>query len=95
MSEAENQQSGPSDNLQGPEGSQEISLEQIMKECLDSTGYVVFVGRISKQNDPKGNLMLDFFYKRSHFSFEDVKISIGQFEKHLFEDFKNQKEELT
>ena len=64
-----------------PDEDQEVSLEQINKECLDSPGYVVFVGVLSRNRDEKGFNLINFRYRRYNFSFEDTKKSIEEFAK--------------
>lgn len=69
-----------------PDNDQEFSLEEILKECMDSEGYVIMTGVISKRTDSKGHPMLDFKYRRYHFSHEDVKIAIDKFKTFHIDD---------
>ena len=72
---------GQEENIQG-----EVTLEQIKKECLDSPGYIMFVGCISKNRDSQGNNMIDFKYRRYHFSFEDSIKAVEEFKKQVNRD---------
>ena len=65
---------------------QEVTLEQITKECLDAPGYVIFVGSLSRNRDGKGFNLINFKYRRFNFAFEDVKRTIEEFDKALKKD---------
>ena len=57
-------------------------IDQVRDQCLDSLGFVVFVGSISRDLDEKGFNKIDYRYFRSNFSFEDARASIKEFIKH-------------
>jgi hypothetical protein len=61
-------------------------LEEIIQKCLDSPGYVVFVGALSDKRDEKGNNLIDFKYKRYQFSYEDTSRAIKEFQSALKDD---------
>lgn len=59
----------------------DVGLEDIMKKCMDAPGYVLFVGCVSHKRNDKGFNLLDFFYRRHNYSWEDTKKAIAEFEK--------------
>lgn len=65
---------------QGNQGN-EVTLEQMTKECMDSQGYVIFIGVLSPQRDDKGFNLINFRYRRYHYSFEDTKRAVEEFNK--------------
>jgi len=53
-------------------------LDAIRQACLDSEGYVVFVATLGEK-DPQGNTVLNFRYRRYHFTLEDTKQAKDEF----------------
>ena len=66
--------------------SPDMGIEEILKQCLDSQGYVVFAGIITPERDSEGNNLIRFSYKREHFSYEDTKRALEEFVKHYKKD---------
>jgi hypothetical protein len=60
-----------------PDGTE---LKEIIDECLDSQGYVLFAAHIARTRDENGHNILQFRYKRYHFSLEDAKQAVTSFE---------------
>jgi len=73
-------------------------LERILQKCMDTEGYVLFVGYLSTKprTDPKAELetSVQWEYRRFHFGIEDCikgdECAIRQFEKMV----KNDRDEL-
>ena len=64
----------------------EIEVNDIAKQCMDSQGYIIFAGVISKERDAKGAPMIEFSYKRYQLGLEDSFMALKQFKKHLTDD---------
>lgn len=69
-----------------PQGSPDINLEQIVKECLDSPGYVIFAGVLSRDRDEKGFNTVTFRYRRYNFAFEDTRKAVEVFKQEYEKD---------
>jgi hypothetical protein len=54
------------------EGDSGISVKEIADLCQDSPGYIIFAARISNKTNEKGDLMLEFLYRRYHLAFDDA-----------------------
>lgn len=63
-----------------------VTVETIKNKCLDSQGYVLFVGIIRPERDPQGNNLIDFHYIRQNYSFEDTRKAVDEFKKALVND---------
>jgi len=74
--------------------SNNLSVKDICNACLDSTGYAIFVVRLSNKTDAKGNLVKDLFYRRFRLSFEDIKDSLVEFKRMVLDDIKKEIKEL-
>mgnify|MGYP001594670861 CR=1 FL=1 len=61
-------------------------LDSLIKKLLDVEGYVIFVGSLSNEKDKEGNRMINFDYRRYHFSYEDVKTTIKKFREMFLDD---------
>ena len=63
-----------------------ITVDSIRNECLDSGGYVLFVGIITNERDRFGNNVISWRYIREKFNYEDTKNAIGKFKEALARD---------
>uniref|UniRef100_A0A6M3IVH7 Uncharacterized protein n=1 Tax=viral metagenome TaxID=1070528 RepID=A0A6M3IVH7_9ZZZZ len=67
----------------------DVELSRLMKGCLESEGYVVFVARMTKEHNDKGFNIIRYDYRRYHFSFEDVAQATMAFKKSLENEIKD------
>ena len=51
-------------------------LEKIVNECMDSAGYFICAGMLTKELDAEGNRVLRFVYRRYQMATDDVKDTI-------------------
>lgn len=68
----------------------EVTLEEIVKQCMDSGGYVIFSAHLSNEVDAQKNRSIVFNYRRYHFGFEDTKAAILQFRVMMEDDAKKE-----
>lgn len=61
------------ENTQSPD---EGSFEEIVKECQDAPGYILFSAALKSQGD---NQILNFKYRRYHVNLEDLKMAFINF----------------
>lgn len=54
----------------------EVHINEIMKKCLDSEGYILFAGYLTPEKDSEGRAVIEFQYRRYHFSLEDSKQAV-------------------
>jgi len=74
------------ENTESPKSQSAVTIDSIRNECLDSAGYVVFVGVISNQRDAAQNNIINFRYIREKYSYEDTKRAIEKFKEALARD---------
>ena len=67
-------------------GSAEITLKNILEECMDSPGYVIFTAALSKQRDEKGVHLINYKYRRYHLSLEDTRRAVEEFKRQYVVD---------
>lgn len=53
-----------------------MQLEEIQKKCLDSEGYLMFAAYLTAEKDKEQRPIIQFQYRRYHFSLEDSKAAI-------------------
>ena len=82
---------GPQQGIPGDQGDPggEVTLEQVLKECMDSQGYVIFAAVLSSKRDDKGFNLIDYRYRRYHFSFEDTKQALAAFQHQYRKDLES------
>ena len=66
---------------------QKNSLESIVRTCLDSPGYVIFVATINPLT--KEQVIINNNYRRYHFSIEDSQRAVEAFQEAVVSDLKN------
>jgi hypothetical protein len=66
---------------------EERTVEDILKECLESEGYVTFMACVKKGR-------VQHYYNRSYMSFEDTKRALTYFKKHIEDDEKQVESQL-
>lgn len=64
----------------------ELMVEEVIEKLLASKGFVLFAGIITDERDAQGNNLIEFHYKREHFSYEDTKRALEEFVKHYKKD---------
>lgn len=69
-----------------PEEGEGVSIELLIKGCMDSSGYVIFAAKIAGKPDEKGNLVIDYNYRRYHFSYEDTREAVKRFKEEFLKD---------
>lgn len=52
--------------------------EEVNKACLDAPGYMLFAGFITNEKDAKGDPIIQWRYRRFHFSFDDIEEATNQ-----------------
>lgn len=55
------------------ETGENMNLEEIKSKCLDSAGYLVFAAYLTSRKDSGGRALIDYQYRRYHFTLEDSK----------------------
>ena len=67
--------------------SKNLPLEEIIKKCMDSEGYVIFVARLTNELIKEtGQRVIEYDYRRYQFAFEDVKNALIAFKEHFLKD---------
>lgn len=79
------------DEIKNPEHTpqkrgEEVTLDNILNECKDAPGYVLFVGILGRERDARGFNFINFKYRRYNFSFEDTKNAIAEFKRQYDQD---------
>ena len=74
---------------------EDMDTREIESKCLDSEGFILFVGYITAKKDDKGANIIDWQYRRHHFSFADAKEAVRQFGVAINKDIMQANEETA
>ena len=66
----------------------DMNIEEIKSKCLDSEGYLMFAAYLTSRKDKEGRAMIDFQYRRFHFSLEDARSSLASLRAFIDEEIK-------
>ena len=70
-----------------PRPVQKTVPEEIAQSCMDSQGYVIFVGVITPRRDAQKRNIIDWRYHRRNFSLEDARDGTKKFYEEFLRDF--------
>ena len=73
-------------NKDNPTPPTEPDLGPIIERIKKGDGFVMLVGILTNKLDEKDNRIIEFEYKREHFSFEDTKEALKKFKEHFHKD---------
>lgn len=65
-----------------------MQLERIKSKCLDSGGYLMFAAYLTEQKDHENRPIIEFQYRRYHYSLEDAKNSLVKLRQFIDDEIK-------
>ena len=72
----------------------DLSLKGIIEQCMDAPGYVLFTAIIEPNKDPEKPNVIQYKFRRFHFSFEDTKHAIAAFKDFYRDELKKLEAEI-